>query len=182
MVQVSSLRLIAETMQLPQTKPRDDPNALWALQMELLSIAESALGPRDASKRICAPQFVDDGPRIRNTPSLDGAFVELSRAAEAYWPTVVYEMAHETVHLLDPIPGNTNNLEEGVAVEFSLKAQQLYGTGIQKPSLESYLYALRLVSVLPEGPIEAGKRLRNRVGPPQPGHSGAPRRTVSQRP
>ncbi len=151
-------------MRIPQTTPRDDPSALWALQMELLSMAESVLGPRDASKKIWQPQFANDGPRIRNTPNLDGAFAELSRAGECYWPTIVYEMAHETVHLLNPIPGDTNNLEEGVAVEFSLKAQQSYDIVIQKPSMESYLHVLQLVSMLPEGSLEAAKRVRDRVG------------------
>ena len=151
-------------MQLPQTKPRDDPNALWALQMELLSMAESVLGPRDASKKIYRPKFADDGPRIRNTPNLDGAFVELSHAGECYWPTIVYEMAHETVHLLNPIPGDTNNLEEGIAVDFSLKAQKSYDIVIQKPSMESYLCALQLVGMLPEGSLEAAKRVRDRIG------------------
>ena len=151
-------------MRLPQTKPRDDPNALWGLQMELLSKAESILGPRDESRKIYQPRFTDDGPQIRNTPNLGGAFVELSRAGECYWPTVVYEMAHETVHLLNPIPGNTNNLEEGVAVEFSLNAQQSYDISTQRPSKESYLYVQQLVGMLPGGSLEAAKSVRDRVG------------------
>ena len=41
-----------------------------------------------------------------------------------YWPTVVYELAHETVHLLNPVfLGEANYLEEGVAVAFSLHGQ-----------------------------------------------------------
>ena len=151
-------------MHLPQTRPGDDPDALWALQMELLSKAEAVLGPRDASKKICQPQFADGGPQIRSTPNRDGAFVELSRHGESYWPTVVYEMAHETVHLLNPIPGNASYLEEGVAVEFSLMAQQSYDISIQEPKMESYLKALLLVRMLPGGSLEAAKRLRQRIG------------------
>ena len=89
-------------MQLPHTSPRNDPVALWAFQQNLLSIAEAALGARDTSKKIYQPGFTDDGPHIRNTPELDGAFAELSRNSECYWPTAIYEMAHETVHLLNP--------------------------------------------------------------------------------
>ena len=147
----------------PDTDPRDDPAALWTLQQELLSLAESALGPRNTSKTIFQPQFHDDGPQIRNTPSLDGAFVELSRNGERYWPTVVFEMAHETVHLLDPIPGGANNLEEGVAVAFSLWVQPIYGFQMGT-KMESYLFALELVRKLPESPLEAGKRIRDHVG------------------
>ena len=150
-------------MKLPDTNPRDDPAGLWALQLELLMRAESILGPRDLSKEICQPDFADDGPRIRNTPELDGAFVELNRDAECSWPETVFEMAHETVHLLNPIPGNANYLEEGVAVAFSLSVQQVYGICIP-PRMKSYLCALGLVVALPGGPLEAGRRVRERVG------------------
>ena len=44
-------------MQLPETKPRDDPGTLWALQVELMSVAQSILGPRDPSKQVYQPQF-----------------------------------------------------------------------------------------------------------------------------
>ena len=72
-------------------------------------------------------------------------------------------MAHETVHLLNPISGNANYLEEGVAVAFSLSVQQLYGVSVQT-SMKSYLYALQLVAILPGGPFEVGKGIRERVG------------------
>ena len=89
-------------MLLPQTSPRDDPATLWALQKNLLSIAKATLGVRDTSKKIYQSVFTDDGPHIRDTPELDGAFAELSRNGECYWPTVIYEMAHETVHPSQP--------------------------------------------------------------------------------
>ncbi len=96
---------------------------------------------------------------------MDAAWAELSRNGERYWPTVVFEMAHETVHLLNPIPGNTNYLEEGVAVTFSLSAQLLYGINVSVPSSEKlYLLALELVAMLPGDPLEAGRRVRERVG------------------
>ena len=72
-------------------------------------------------------------------------------------------MAHETVHLLNPIPGNANYLEEGVAVAFSLSVQPLYGICIP-PRMKSYLCALGLVVALPGGPLEPGRRVRERVG------------------
>ena len=150
-------------MKLPATNPRDDPERLWAMQADLLVIAESVLGPRDSSKEICAPRFVDDGPYIRNSPNMGAAWVELSRNGENYWPTVVYEMAHETVHLLNPIAGNANNLEEGVAVAFSLYVQPVYGI-CNPPRMKSYLCALGLVVALPGGPLEAGRRVREQIG------------------
>ena len=115
-------------MQFPTTNPVDDPLALWALQLELLGQAETLLGPKDQSKKVYQPQFTDHGPNLRNTPNRDGAFVELSRAAETDWAEAVFEMAHETVHLLNPVAGYTNNLEEGVAVAFSLHVQPSTGS------------------------------------------------------
>ncbi len=151
-------------MQLPGTEPLDDAPGLWALQWELLEIAETELGPRDRSKKVYQPQFADDGPFLRNTPNFDGAFVELSRNDEHYWPTVVYEMAHETVHLLNPVArGNGNYLEEGVAVAFSLYVQPMYGfkMSVQIPSYE---YALKLADSLPVGTLAAGKLIRQHIG------------------
>ena len=89
--------------------------------------------------------------------------MELSRAGKYYWPTVVFEMAHETVHLLDPIVGNTNNLEEGVATAFSVEIQSSYGIDIQ-PEEASYIRALLLCRKLPVDPLMAGKRARERFG------------------
>ena len=151
-------------MKLPETDPRDDPAGLWALQQELLMRAEFALGPRDASKTIYQPQFTEEGyPHITNTPNFDGAFVEVTHRAACSWPEAVFEMAHETVHLLNPIPGNENILEEGVAAAFSLIIQPVYGISIQT-SMKSYLYALKLVATIPGGPLEAGRRVREHVG------------------
>ena len=152
-------------MQLPQTSPRHDPVALWALQQNLLSIAEAALGARDTSKKIYQPGFTDDVPHVRNTPELDGAFAELSRNSECYWPTAIYEMAHETVHLLNPVPGTGNYLEEGVAVAFSVYVQTLFGLQPQPISLASYRRALELVCRLPNDPLNAAKQVRAAVGP-----------------
>ena len=64
--------------------PREDPSALWSVQLQLLSLAEHILGPRDVSKVIYQPILTDHDPNIRNTPNLDGAFAELSRNAEEY--------------------------------------------------------------------------------------------------
>lgn len=151
-------------MQPPQTSPKGDPVALWALQLHLLSLAEAALGARDASKKIYQPAFADDGPHIRNTPGLDGAFAELSRNSECYWPTAINELAHETVHLLNPAPGNGNYLCEGVAVAFSLHAQTKFGFQPQAVGPSSYRRALELVRRLPNGPLEAAREVRASVG------------------
>ncbi len=150
---------------LPATpSPREDPSGLWSMQVHLLKLAEEILGPRDTSKLIYQPAFDDDGPHIRNTPNLDGAFAELSRKAEGYWPTTLYELAHETVHLLNPRPGIGNWLAEGIAVAFSRYSEQRYGLDNQCIGMDSYRRALELVSRLPPQPLAAGRLIREACG------------------
>ncbi len=150
-------------MLFTDTNPKDDPVALWDLQMKLLSKAEDLLGPRDVTKTICQPQFTDDGPRLRNTADLRGAFTELSRASEYNWHTALFEMAHETIHLLNPTVGNTNYLEEGVAVYFSLSLAPEYRAHVHN-SHPKYQEALKLVKLLHVSPFEAAKLIRQRFG------------------
>jgi hypothetical protein len=151
-------------MKLPTSLPEHDPSALWSLQQQLLIVAEYLVGRRDQSKTIYQPAFHENGPHIRNTPTLDGAFVELGAGSKVYWPTVVFEMAHETIHLLNPVEGYTNWLEEGVAVEFSIHAQQLFGVPIQSPTAGPYFEALEMVRSLPGGTFSAAYRVREIAG------------------
>ena len=144
--------------------PREDPSAVWSVQLQLLRLAEDTLGPRDASKTICQPVFADDGPYIRNTPNLDGAFAELSRNAKGYWPTVVKELAHETVHLLNPKPGDGTWLSEGISVAFSNYAQRQFKLEPQSINMPSYSRSLELVTELPPDPLTAGRRIREACG------------------
>ena len=146
------------------SSPGEDPSVLWTVQLQLLGLAENTLGPRDGSIKICQPVFSDDGPHIRNTPNLDGAFAELSRNAEGYWPTAVYELAHETVHLLNPTSGVGNWLSEGIAVAFSIHAQLCFKLTPQCIGMQSYRRALTLVSELPRGPLAAGRTIRAAYG------------------
>lgn len=146
-----------------RTIPREDPVALWALQVELLSLAEDVLGPRDESKKIYQPQFTDNGPMLRNTPELDGAYAELSRSAENYWPTTLFELAHETVHLLNPTVGCTNYFEEGVAVHFSLNFSPEHNEHVRN-SISAYCEALELVEQVSEFPLETARLAREQFG------------------
>lgn len=144
--------------------PKETPSAVWFVQLQLLRLAEQTLGPRDATKTIYQPTFADDGPYIRNTPNLDGAFAELSRNAEGYWPTVVNELAHETAHLLNPKPGDGTWLSEGIAVAFSNYAQRQFKLEPQSIIMPSYRRSLQLVSELPPDPMTAGQRIREACG------------------
>ena len=148
---------------LPLTEPQFDPVGLWALQQELLSWAEHLYGPRDASFQLYPPQFDDDGPNIRFTPDRRGVYAELAPNAQRHWRFAVFQLAHETVHLLDPgLLGTATYLEEGVAVAFSLHVQQRYGINVVTNG-ELYDRAHARVNTLPEGHLET-KLIRRAVG------------------
>ena len=147
----------------PTSSPDASPVDLWRVQNEILAVAESLLGPRDCSKHICQPVFKDDGPYLINTK--DGACAALSNNAAGYWPTAVYELAHETVHLLNPVEGTTNWLEEGVAVAFSVHVSNTMTPHKMAPADgSSYDKALKLVHHLAEPCFDAATRIRQKSG------------------
>lgn len=144
-------------------RPGQSPGELWKLQNELLAKAEVLLGPR--SKKIYQPTYSDRGPRLINTPSLDGAYAGLSINAAGYWPTAVFELAHETVHLLDPSVGYTNYLEECVAVVFSVEMSRLMTSHPMQPTnFPIYMEAWRLVQVAFDDVFAAAKAIRQQCG------------------
>jgi hypothetical protein len=149
----------------PSALPADSPADVWSLQQLLLSEAEAMLGPRDGTKTICQPQFRDGPPQVINTPSLDGAFAYLSRNASQSWPVAIYELAHESVHLLNPTIGPGNYLEEGVAVAFSIEmAKKFVGGYFLPPEGSSYRHALDLLSRIPDWNFDQMKAIRSRFG------------------
>ena len=162
---IRSLEAADTPFKLLATRPDRDPEQLWRLQVRLLDIAEAKLGPRDESKRIYRPSFDPDGPHIRNTPSLDGAFAELSHGARSDWRISVYQLAHETVHLLNPTVGQSATVfEEGIAVEFSVIAQVALGQSTIVPIDDRYKAALQAVRRLPDDPFVVARRIRDRHG------------------
>ena len=144
--------------------PKDTKVAVWALQNFLLGEAEKLLGQKDIDKQIFQPVFEDRGPFIRNRVQNDGAWAVLSHNAGGYWPTTLYELAHETIHLLNPVVGHTNYLEEGIAVAFSIDMSKNETTHPMSPNDKYYQRALELVQLLPNGTYESAKRIRNEFG------------------
>lgn len=153
-----------------EAAPFDDPETMWQMQLELLALAEDIFGPRNPIYRLDKPLFRETGPTIRYGNTLRSVAVELSFNGRWYWPTIVFEMAHETIHLIDPVIGNSNYLEEGAAVAFSLHAQALYGLEVygreaNGPQDEPYICALHLLHELPGDALEAAGRIRRETGP-----------------
>ncbi|RTE66119.1 hypothetical protein EH243_08340 [Amphritea opalescens] len=149
-------------MDFKKSQPVDDEPGLWRLQMEFMAEAERFFGSRDQSKKIYQPSWDVNGPYVRYTPSKDGAFAELGFNAKTDWKMVVYQLAHETVHLLDQHGGKqTHLLEEGAAVRFSLDMMKKYGfdtAGL--PEVDSYKTALKLFDSLGNDSYLIAKELR----------------------
>jgi len=92
----------------------------WRLG-EMLFFAEDLFGERDRSFTFLGFEVVENGPRLQHGP-YNNMIIQLHPKTledpiEAY-----YEMAHECVHMISPIPTESPNiLEEGLAVIFSAK-------------------------------------------------------------
>ena len=150
--------------QFPKDLPIDNAPAVWALQQFLLTEAESCFGQKNPEKKLYQPVFNNANPHIINTPNLDGAFASLSNDASMYWPTTLFKLAHETIHLLDPVTGFTNYLEEGIAVAFSVEMSHSYTSDPQQPNDDHYQKAWELVLRLSEDWAKATLELRNKCG------------------
>lgn len=148
---------------------QNDGSALWALQCFLRSPCESVFGLKAHDKEIYQPKFNPcdvspdrDRPHILVFP--EGAQAVLSNSARTYWPTTLYELAHETVHLLNPITGDASYLEEGMAVYFSVQMSQLHTEHAMSPTCPFYIRAQQLVQQLPYGVYESGRIIREQCG------------------
>jgi len=151
-------------MTIKRLHPEQDPERLLFLQLTLIDVAERLLGERDRSFELRPPVFVENGPFIRVWNNPRAARSELSNNAKVFWPTAVFELAHETVHLMNPIGGHTNYLEEGVAVAFQLHVAPAL-SGVEIPiELETYLRAHELVLQLGEPALSVAAKIRKHFG------------------
>jgi hypothetical protein len=153
-----------DRFRFPAERPCDAPSMLWQLQGRLMADVEARLGPRAGAQQIYQPSFHDSAPCLINTPDMTGCFACLSGAAANYWPTAVFELAHETVHLLDPRVGGTNNLEEGVAVAYSLEQWRAHSSDPPPYLPSSYLDAVISLSALGSDYYAISARIRRTAG------------------
>ncbi|MNB96493.1 hypothetical protein D3C76_767140 [compost metagenome] len=153
----------------PNERPDQCPEVMWDLQVKLDACAQQLFGKRNPSKELLRPEFVKDGPHVRNTIKLDGGFAELSLNAAGYWPTAIYELAHETIHLLDPRPGHplgkgASWLEEGLAVNFSIAISKAIGDQSIKVSHKKYQIANGLFTRIGGDLFHRAMEIRSRSG------------------
>lgn len=151
-------------------RPEANPAALWSLQSELMSYAVELFGPRNPDKTLYQPEFDPDGPHVRHRWNFDGAYAELSDTSKSDWPCALYELAHETVHLLDPrgIAGQASVpkasfLEEALATAYSMHCCQLARLPFKPPS-GNYNVAVSNAVRLGQDFFGICRRLRERCG------------------
>jgi hypothetical protein len=141
---------------------------------------EDLFGKRDPTWTPLGIEFCGVVPQIwyPGFPESRHIILGLSESAATHPDQALFQLAHETVHLLDPLPGVPSNfLEEGMATWFSLRAVkrfQLYrGLSYERiitnkryqEALSSYVESIKLkptyVKTLREQKINV-KMLRSR--------------------
>ena len=89
------------------------------LHGQILPKVERLFGKRDPNYTLQGIEFHPAGPMIWY-PSCQKIIIKLKPNAKNSFRIALFQLAHETVHLLSPTSGpNANNLEEGVATWFS---------------------------------------------------------------
>lgn len=147
----------------PTAKPVEDRVHVWTLQKLILSEAEIRFGPMNPAKKLFRPEFVENGPHVINTPSFDGGFAGLSMNAASYWPAFIWELSHETVHLLDPDVAGAPYLEEGFCDFFAVEMATPI-RGVPSSRANAYVEAERLVRSAFNSPYDAARQIRERFG------------------
>lgn len=96
----------------------------WTLASQLgnmLQIAESVFGGRDETYTILGIEFVDGSPKIWYPGDSTRIVIQLCRTCLLKPDFACFELAHETVHLLSPVRGQSATvLEEGLATHFQV--------------------------------------------------------------
>lgn len=89
---------------------------------EMILEVEAQFGNRDRSWTILGIEFCDSGPRIWFPGDCGHIIIQLGFSAKEDSVQALFQLAHESVDLLDPVVlGYANVLEEGLATHFSLQ-------------------------------------------------------------
>ena len=136
----------------------------WTLASRLgmlLSSVEALYGQRDRSFTILGIEFHAGVPKVWFPNNCGNVIVQLSVSVLQDPGCALFQLAHECVHLLDPAPGGTNNLEEGLATQFSLAPTSRYfSAGDAK-----YDASCALVRAMVAERPDAARKLREIYGP-----------------
>ena len=130
-----------------------DGNYNWTLPYRLcdmLHMAEDLFGPRDTSYTVLHIEPGHEKPQIwfPSNEHPKHIIIRLKTDPAKNMFKACYQLAHETVHLLAPVRGNANNLEEGAATYFAGYYMKKKMNAIWEPGMESYEKVLEKVSPL----------------------------------
>lgn len=108
---------------MARTKPGTESTnpEMQAVRAALLAEAEERYGSRRSELKISQTLVFREGGPSTHYPLPGTVSIHLSPGAAESWGTAIYELAHETVHLLDSEYGNryTNAFEEATACHFA---------------------------------------------------------------
>lgn len=148
------------------SQPLPEGGYNWTLPYRLcdmLHMAKDLFGPRDTSYTVL---HIEPGHKMPQIwfPSEEypkHIIIRLTTDPAENMSKACYQLAHETVHLLAPVRGNANNLEEGVATYFAghymnvRMNQPAWG-----PGEKSYEEVLEKVSPLFERNVKCISKIR----------------------
>ena len=136
------------------SQPLPEGGYTWTLPYRLcdmLHMAEGLFGPRDTSYTILHIEPGHEKPQIwypsEENPKHISIHLVTDPAEDMF--KACYQLAHETVHLLAPVRGNANNLEEGVATYFAGRYMKKKMNAIWEPGPCEESYKEVLEKVLP---------------------------------
>lgn len=87
---------------------------------DMLNLAEELFGQRDPSYSVSHIETSHEIPQIMfSNEDPKSIYIRIFTDPAENMSQVLYQLAHETVHLLAPVRGIANNLEEGVATYFA---------------------------------------------------------------
>lgn len=93
---------------------------------EILRAAEEQYGPRDTDFTVLGFEFCGNVPQIWFPGNCQHIIIQLTPNSMNCLAKAVFQLAHETIHLLDPVSnGNASVFEEGVATLFSEQRSSL---------------------------------------------------------
>ena len=112
---------------------------------QMLSQAESEFGERDGSFTLLGVEFGGEIPCIWFPGCKKNISVRLNISALGSEAQACFQLAHEVIHLLSPVTGGTNVLEEGLATYFSVLWVKRNLSVDMSPEPSSYANAMNLV-------------------------------------
>ncbi|MDT8872893.1 hypothetical protein RAA17_21825 [Komagataeibacter rhaeticus] len=117
---------------------------LTTLLGEFLFILETRYGSRDTNFTPIGIDFCGSIPSVWYPGNRNHVAITLTESARDNIPQAIFQLAHETVHLLSPSGGqNANVLEEGMATDFQMEVNIKYSLGFNL-NLKSYKDSLFL--------------------------------------